>query len=77
MYMKETIVNYSGNQREFDAIWDGYHQMTCLDFISKDTWRKFFEQCHAWYVDNEIGGIRDADTGKVIWIYTGEAEYRA
>ena len=26
--MKETIVNYSGDQKEFDKIWDGfYHRM--------------------------------------------------
>lgn len=40
--MKETIVNYSGDQEEFNKIWDTFYQMACIDFISQDTWRKFF-----------------------------------
>ena len=40
--MKETIVNYSGNQEEFNKIWDTFYQMSCIGFISQDTWRKFF-----------------------------------
>lgn len=43
--MKETIVNYSGDQKEFDKIWDAFYQMACIGFISQDTWIKFFDQC--------------------------------
>lgn len=41
--MKETIVNYSGDQKEFDKIWDAFYQMACIGFISQDTWIKFFD----------------------------------
>lgn len=51
--MKETIVNYSGDQKEFDKIWDAFYQMACIGFISQDTWIKFFDQCAGWYVDEE------------------------
>lgn len=82
--MKETIVNYSGNQKEFDAIWDCYYQMACLGFISQDTWRKFNAQCGTWYVDEENACVRDGlccdndtDSDAIVWAYTPEAEYRA
>lgn len=79
--MKETIVNYSGSQNEFDKIWDAYYQMAVIGFISQDTWRKFFEQCRGWYVDEEHACVRDechcyngVDT--VVWEYS-EHEYKA
>ena len=34
--MKETIVNYSGDQKEFDKIWDAFYQMACIGFIDSD-----------------------------------------
>lgn len=80
--MKETIVNYSGTQKDFDTIWGGYYQMACLGFISQDTWCKFFEQCRGWYIDEENACVRDGrrcyngiDT--IVWTYTPDAEYRA
>ena len=57
--MKETIVNYSGTQEEFNKIWDAFYQMACIGFISQDTWRKFFDQCHGWYIDEENACVRD------------------
>ena len=75
--MKETIVNYSGDQEDFNKIWDTFYQMSVLGFISRDTWKKFCDQCSEWYVDDEICGIRDDKTGAVIWEYNSEAEYKA
>ncbi len=76
--MKETLINYSGEQKEMDKIWDGFYQMACIGFISQDTWRKFFEQCKGWYVTEDQSEVRDGEhDGKVIWKYTSEAEYRA
>ena len=75
--MKETIVNYSGDQEDFNKIWDTFYQMSVLGFISWDTWKKFSDQCSGWYVDDEICGIRDDKTGAVIWKYNSEAEYKA
>ena len=78
---KETIVNYSGTQKDFDTIWDGYYQMACLGFISQDTWRKFFEQCRGWYIDEENNCVRDEQRcyngiDTIVWTYTADAEYR-
>lgn len=80
--MKETIVNCSGDQKEFDKIWDAFYMMACINFISQDTWRKFFEQCRGWYIDEENACVRDdqhSDKGDdaIVWKYTGEAEYKA
>lgn len=80
--MKETLVNYSGNQEEFGKIWNEFYQMTCLGFISQSTWIKFAEQCRGWYVDEEESCIRDElhrheGVDSIVWKYTSDAEYRA
>ena len=80
--MKETIVNYSGDQKEFDKIWDAFYQMACIGFIDSNTWKKFFAQCRGWYVDEENACVRDEFNtpecvDSIVWKYTGEAEYKA
>ena len=71
--MKETIVNYSGDQKEFDKIWDAFYQMTCIGFISQDTWKKFFDQCAC--VCDERHCPEGVDS--IVWKYTSDAEYQA
>lgn len=78
--MKETIVNYSGEQTEFDKIWGGFYQMATLGFISRETWEKFYNQCAGWYVeeDGDEVYVRDSRNGDaIVWRYTSDAEYRA
>ena len=80
--MKETIVNYSGDQKEFDKIWDGFYQMACIGFISWHTWGKFLKQCKGWYVDEKEACIRDRchccdGADSIVWEYTPDAEYKA
>ena len=75
--MKETIVNYSGDQEEFSKIWDGFYQMACLGFISRETWVKFAKQCRCWYYDEEGNCIRDEVNDSIVWKYTPDSEYRA
>lgn len=76
--MKETIINYSGAQYEFDRIWDIFYEMACLGFISAGTWDKFHGECKGWYVTEDQSEVRDSrHNDKVIWKYTAEAEYRA
>ena len=80
--MKEAIVNYSGDQKEFDKIWDSFYQMACIGFISQDKWIKFYDQCSGWYVDEENACVRDGrhcqnGVHSVVWEYTADAEYRA
>lgn len=80
--MKETIVNYSGDQEEFNKIRDNFYQMSCIGFISQDTWRKFFEQCRGWYIDEENACVRDKckcyeGVDSIVWEYTPDAEYKA
>lgn len=74
--MKETIVNYSGDQKEFDKIWDTFYNMTCIGFISQETWKKFDEQTKGWYIDEENACICEG-TDTIIWEYTPEKEYKA
>ena len=80
--MKETIVNYSGDQKEFDTIWDSFYQMACIGFISPDVWEKFSNQCAGWYFDEENACVRDElncheGVDSIVWAYTPDAEYRA
>ena len=76
--MKETLVNYSECQSEFDKIWDTFYEMVCLDYISHDTWKKFYEQCKGWYVDETNAEIRDSEhDNKIIWKYNPETFYHA
>lgn len=76
--MKETLVNYSECQSEFDRIWRTFYEMVCLDFISQDTWKKFYEQCKGWYVDEENTEIRDSEQDdKIIWKYNAETLFHA
>lgn len=56
--------------------------MACLGFISQDTWRKFFDQCGGWYVDEENACVRDErhiynGVDSIVWEYTADAEYKA
>lgn len=74
--MKETIVNYSSDQEEFNKIWNAFYYMSCLDFISRDTWYKFCDQCAGWYVDEENACVRDG-VDAIVWQYTPDAEYKA
>lgn len=80
--MKETIVNYSVYQEEFDKIWDTFYQMYCLGFIDQDTWKKFYEKCAGWYIDEENVCVRDSQhctegMDSIIWKYTADTEYKA
>lgn len=76
--MKETLINYSGEQKELERIWDGFYQMTTLGFISRDAWKKFFEQCKGWYVTEDQSEVRDMENDDaLIWRYTSEAMYTA
>ena len=80
--MKETLVNYSWDQEEFSKIWDVFYQMSVLGFISKETWKKFWEQCRGWYYDEYCNCIRDErncqeGVDSIVWKYTLDAEYRA
>lgn len=75
--MKETIINYSGDQKEFDKIWNAFYMMTITGFISQETWEKFFNQCASWYVDEENACIRDSKDDSIIWEYNPEREYKA
>ena len=76
--MKETLVNYSECQSEFDRILHAFYYMVFLGFISQDTWRKFYDQCKGWYVDEENTEIRDSEhDDKIIWKYNAETLYHA
>ena len=80
--MKETLVNYSGNNEEFNKIWGTFYQMHCIGFISRGTWEKFFDQCRGWYVDEENACVRDEcycpeGVDSLVWAYTPDAEYKA
>ena len=80
--MKESLVNYSVNQKEFSKIWNGFYQLVRMGFISRETWIKFEEQCSGWYYDEYCDCIRDErhcqeGVDSIVWKYTPDAEYHA
>ena len=80
--MKETLVNYAGDQEEFSELWNGFAKLVFLGFISNETWKKFWEQCRGWYYDEYDNCIRDErncqeGVDSIVWKYTPDAEYRA
>ena len=78
--MKEALVNFSGDQKEFDRIYDEFWHMSLLGFISKQTWKKFSDEVASWYIweDGQRVCVRDANQGDgIIWEYTSDAEYKA
>lgn len=80
--MKETLVNYSGDNESMNDIWNAFKTMANCGFIDSKTWEKFFDQCKGWYIDEENACIRDesnAPTGidSFIWKYNPEKEYKA
>lgn len=80
--MKETIVNFSGDQKDFDKIWDAFYQMACIGFIEQEVWKSFFDQCAGWYVDEENACVRDERNSpngvdSIVWEHTPDAEYKA
>lgn len=76
--MKETLINYSECQSEFDKIWHAFYEMACVGFIDQNTWRKFYDQCKGWYVSEDETEIRDSEReDKLVWKYTSESEYKA
>ena len=50
--------------------------MACMDFISHETWMKFFDECSGWVIvgDNVIDAKHD---NKVVWVYNPETTYKA
>lgn len=74
--MKEIIVNYPGDQKEFDKIWDSFYEMAVIGFIDPDTWKKFYNQCRGWYIDDKLYAVRDDRTGDIIWSYNSKSDYK-
>ena len=80
--MKETLVNYSGDQEEFSELWNMFYQMSCLGFIDRKTWYKFADECRGWYYDEYDDCIRDErhcqeGVDSIVWKYTSDSEYHA
>lgn len=76
--MKETLVNYSGEQSELEKVWESFYSMVCLGFIDRETWKKFFDQCKGWYITEDQSEVRDMEhDDALVWRYTSESFYTA
>lgn len=74
--MKERLVNYSGNYTDFENIWTTFQQMACMGFITNEEWKRFYDECKSWYIDEESAQVIDGN-GNVIWTYNSETQYKA
>ena len=69
--MKEALINYSSDSRDLEKIWDGFHMMYLIGFISSDTWTKFFDQCKGWYITSDLKEVRDSENDdKLVWSFS-------
>lgn len=76
--MKETLINYSGEQKELENIWNWFWHMATMGFITRDTWNRFYDQCAGWYVTDDGSCVRDMNRDDaLVWEYTGDAVYTA
>lgn len=76
--MKEVLINFSAEQGEFEKIWDGFYQMACLGFITRDAWNRFHAECRGWYIDEENQLVKDMEhDDAIVWAYNPNSEYRA
>jgi len=76
--IKETLVNYTGEQCILDELWFAFREMMCLGFISDDLWNKIYEQCGGWFIDEAANCVRDMrQGGTIIWKYTEDKQYKA
>ena len=78
--MKEAIVNFSGDQKEFDKIWDSFYTQVTIGVISRETWIKFHEECRGWYIEENEHDIYVRDGRRddaIVWRYNPETEYKA
>lgn len=78
--MKETLINQSGDTKEFDKIWDCFYLMQTLGYIDKETWNDFCEQCAGWYVDEENWRVMDGKhqshgVASLVWDYAQGQKY--
>lgn len=60
--MKETLVNYSADQKDFDRIYGTFYEMAFMGFISTSTWVKFNDDVKGWYILDKSSRleVRDA-----------------
>ena len=80
--MKETIINYSGIQSEFDKIWETFYQMACLDFINRETWIKFYEWGKDIVIEDDkavrvLFDKNGNETRETVWVYNPKTRYKA
>lgn len=74
--MKEALINYSGTQEELNKIWDMFHEMEVLGFISPDLWNRFYNACAGWVIEGDkVIDTRNDD--KVVYEYSLGESYRA
>ena len=67
-HMKETLVNYSANQKDFDRVYGTFYEMAFMGFISDSAWKKFNDEVKGWHVidkDSRLE-VRDAANGDAL-----------
>lgn len=75
--MKETLVNFSGDQSEMTKVWKTFWRMHNMGFISNEDWCRFFNETSGWYVTEDGAEVRNADDDSLIYRYTPHYSYRA
>ena len=79
--LKETLVNYSSNDKEFEKIYNIFYEMAFMGFIPMGVWEEFNNETWGWYYYEDLttNEIRDRENGDaVIYDYNHSDEaYRA
>ena len=51
-----------------DETWDMMYNMTLHGLISQENWKKFFEKCKDWYIDEETNSVKNGEN-KILYSY--------
>ena len=49
----ELITYSAGDPEAFNKIWDAYHRMYILGFITRAEWDRFYDKCKGYYWDGD------------------------
>lgn len=64
--LNNLVNGYYNAHREMNDVWNAYLQMRFLGFIDEALWDRFYEKCHEWDYNSELGIVVDADGNQVI-----------
>lgn len=67
--VKNMIREYYNAKADMDTVWNTFHSMYLMNFITWEEWSKFFEKCKSWTYDPDENIVIDCSTDKEVNLY--------